>query len=150
MCAIVCSHQCLSRVRIMRRFLFSIFFSAIFGLCALSGLTQYAFADEVVSHGTFSGMNGHSSSGKVTVLKTGSGYQIILENGFLFDGAPDPWVALGHDGVENSGFIAVLQHNSGRQVYSVPSGIDPAYFTNIYIWCKRFTVPLGVAKLVKK
>ncbi|MFC6582647.1 DM13 domain-containing protein [Sulfitobacter aestuariivivens] len=40
-----------------------------------------------------------------------------------------------------------LQSNTGAQSYTVPAGIDPANFNEIYIFCVKFNVPLGVAQI---
>ena len=40
-----------------------------------------------------------------------------------------------------------LRQNTGAQVYKVPANIDPTQFNEVYIWCRKFSVPLGVATL---
>ncbi|MEL6998559.1 MAG: DM13 domain-containing protein, partial [Pseudomonadota bacterium] len=40
-----------------------------------------------------------------------------------------------------------LRENSGSQVYKVPANINPEDFDEVYIWCRKFSVPLGVASL---
>ncbi len=43
--------------------------------------------------------------------------------------------------------LGKLQNLNGSQSYVVPAGIDPADFNEVYIFCVKFNVPLGVAKL---
>lgn len=40
-----------------------------------------------------------------------------------------------------------LKGNQGNQVYDIPGGVDPADFTSVSIWCKRFSVSFGAAAL---
>ncbi|MEM9371265.1 MAG: DM13 domain-containing protein, partial [Pseudomonadota bacterium] len=40
-----------------------------------------------------------------------------------------------------------LAASTGEQVYVIPAGLDVADFNEIWIWCEKFSVPLGVAKL---
>ena len=67
---------------------------------------------------------------------------------FWFDGAPDTRVGFGTDGkfVKLTDFEP-LKCNSGAQVYKVPSELNVADFDTIYIWCRKFSVPLGLAPL---
>jgi hypothetical protein len=105
-----------------------------------------AFAGE--GSGTFSGLSGHETSGGVEVARTDSGWEIRLGEDFSFDGAPDPRVGFGSAGsfAEGTDFEA-LRADSGAQVYRVPAGIGPEQYDEVYIWCRQFSVPLGVARL---
>ncbi|MDG4828313.1 DM13 domain-containing protein [Solwaraspora sp. WMMD1047] len=40
-----------------------------------------------------------------------------------------------------------LKGNRGDQVYDLPSSVDPADFSSVSIWCKRFSVSFGAAEL---
>ena len=62
--------------------------------------------------------------------------------------APDPRVGFGNDGkfVDATDF-EVLRANAGEQVYKVPADLDAASFDDVFIWCRKFAVPLGVAAL---
>lgn len=40
-----------------------------------------------------------------------------------------------------------LKGNQGNQVYDIPDSVDPADFTSVSIWCKRFSVSFGAAPL---
>jgi len=94
--------------------------------------------------GKFKGQSNHVTKGGVTV-KDG---KIILENSFWFDGAPDPRVGLGKGGkyLANTDF-AVLKKNSGKQTYKIPSNLKDKDYDTVVIWCRKFSVPLGYAKL---
>lgn len=98
--------------------------------------------------GTFSGASGHVTKGGVEVVKTAGGWEIRLQKSFWFDGAPDPRVGFGKGGkFTRATDFEPLRANTGAQVYKVPSGIDPAKFDTVVIWCRKYSVPLGFAKL---
>lgn len=98
--------------------------------------------------GTFTGASGHVTKGEVEVVKTDGGWEVHLKDTFWFDGAPDPRVGFGNDGkfVDPTDFEP-LRENAGAQVYKVPAGINPEDFNEVYIWCRKFSVPLGVAAI---
>ena len=105
-----------------------------------------AFAGE--GSGSFTGVNGHQATGKVAVVQTADGWELHLKDDFTFDGAPDPWVGFGNAGsfAPATDFYR-LRSNSGGQTYKVPADIDPAAYDEVYIWCRRYSVPLGVAQI---
>ena len=103
-------------------------------------------ADHAV-RGSFQGASNHVTSGGVTVEKTATGYVLVLEDDFSFDGAPDPQLGFGKDGYDGKTRFSKLKSNSGKQTYEVPAGIDVAQYNEVWVWCEKFSVPLGVAKL---
>ncbi len=100
--------------------------------------------------GNFTGASGHKTSGDVEVVKTADGWEVHLKDDFSFDGAPDPRVGFGASGefAANTDFEP-LKSNTGAQVYKVPADVDPAAYDEVYIWCRQYSVPLGVAKLAE-
>lgn len=107
-----------------------------------------AFAEDVVAAGSFVGASDHVTRGTATIEKSASGeYFVILGKDFSLDGAPDPKVGLGNDGYQKSAQLGELTSNWGRQVYPIPAHLNPEDFNEIWIWCERFSVPLGVAKI---
>ncbi len=101
----------------------------------------------VLAAGRFEGRSGHTVSGGVTILKTDSGYVALLESDFSLDGAPDPKLGLGKDGYQASTQFAVLRSEKGLQAYELPANIDPTSYNEFWVWCEKFSVPLGVARL---
>ncbi|MEO3414712.1 DM13 domain-containing protein [Roseovarius sp. CAU 1744] len=97
--------------------------------------------------GRFSGRSDHVTSGRAEVVKHGDTAEVVLLDDFAFDGAPDPKVALGKDGYDSSTILGVLKNNNGKQTYKVPAGINTDEMNEVWIWCEKFNVPLGVAKL---
>lgn len=121
----------------------------IAGLCAALVVAFTAsFASAGERSGTFTGLSNHTTTGGVTVAETADGWEIRLHGDFSFDGAPDPRVGFGRDGafVDPTDF-ELLRANAGEQVYEVPADIDPSEFGEVYIWCRQYSVPLGVAPL---
>jgi len=105
-------------------------------------------AEKVLASGTFVGASDHATSGGVSVVQTDAGAMVVLEENFSHDGAPDPKVGFGKDGVYDAkSQLAPLAANTGRQTYPVPGAVDPAKYNEVYIWCEKYSVPLGVAKL---
>ena len=102
-----------------------------------------AFAGGHGRLGTFIGQSNHVTTGTAEI----AGDTITLLDDFTFDGAPDPKVALGKDGYDPNTILAPLASNSGKQSYAVPASIDTADYNEVWIWCERFNVPLGVAKI---
>ncbi len=123
-------------------------FTAIL-LAALIALpTGTAMAGEGI--GSFTGLKGHATTGQVAVVRTAGGWEVHLKDDFTFDGAPDPRIGFGAEGkfAANTDFEP-LRSNTGAQVYTVPAGVDPGAYDEVYIWCRQYSVPLGVAKLAE-
>jgi len=105
-------------------------------------------AGEVLAKGSFRGANGHSTSGGVSVEESEGGVAVVLGSDFNLDGAPDPKVGFGKNGrYDPESKLSHLQSNSGKQVYEVPDSIDAGGYNEVYIWCDKFSVSLGVATL---
>ena len=104
---------------------------------------------ETLSTGTFTGASDHITTGAVEVVKNADGsHTIVLGDDFSLDGAPDPRVGLGKDGFYNGNTDSgALGNLTGGQSFVVPAGLDVSEFNEVYIWCEKFSVPLGVAKL---
>ena len=106
-----------------------------------------SFAGNYGRKGEFTGKSDHVTSGHVEIVTKDGKSQVILKSDFSLDGAPDPKVALGHDGYDKTTLMGKLRSNTGEQVYEVPAGVDVSKMNEVWIWCEKFDVPLGVAKL---
>ena len=102
-----------------------------------------AFAGGHGRLGTFEGKSNHITTGTAEI----AGNQVNLLADFTFDGAPDPKVSLGKDGHRKEWILEPLRSNSGAQSYAVPANIDLDEVNEVWIWCEKFNVPLGVAKI---
>ncbi len=120
----------------------SVFAAIVFVFSAIS----LAQAD-VVSRGTFAGAEGDSSAGAVEILKKDGQTIVRFGSDFFLDGAPDPKVGFGKDGFVDGTIVSKLEKLKGAQDYVVPASIDVSKFNEVWLWCERFGVPLGVAKI---
>ena len=102
----------------------------------------------MAASGTFKGASGHKTSGSVTVTERGGKMVIKLGSNFSLDGAPDPYVTLGNGSRPvRGGTAGVLARNKGAGTYSVPATAATRAAKEVVIWCKKYSVPLGVARL---
>ena len=95
------------------------------------------------------GASDHITTGGVSIVKTANGGAVvILDSDFSLDGAPDPRVGFGVDGAyKDASDLGELTSKTGVQVYIVPPSVNVDDFNEVYIWCRKFSVPLGVAAL---
>lgn len=107
-----------------------------------------AVSPNVIAQGSFEGRSKHVTSGETYIMKTDSGYALVLADNFFLDGAPSPVLGFGNNGkyMKTSQF-AELDKKSGRQTYTLPADFTPGQFNEVYVWCEDFSVPLGVATL---
>ena len=113
------------------------------GACLLLA-AGHASAGDVIAKGSFVGASDHVTTGGVHVTAN----SVNLLDDFSLDGAPDPKVGFGKDGVfDPDTTLDALQSNTGAQSYEVPDSVDPGAYNEVYIWCEQFSVPLGVAEL---
>ena len=115
---------------------------------ATTTATSTASAEKSVAQGIFSGRSDHITTGTASLVKTATGYNIVLSGDFELDGAPDPVVAVGNNETYTvANKLGALKNRTGAQSYELPANITPANFSQVYIWCEKFSVPLGVATL---
>ncbi len=132
----------------MRRWSFARAMLALgFGAAVLAAPVAASAQDQVLASGEFRGKSGHVASGGVSVVKTATGAVVVLAPDFKFDGAPDPKLGFGKNGYVKSTQFSILKSNSGKQTYEIPATIDPADYTEVWVWCEKYSVPLGVATL---
>ncbi|MFE9774768.1 DM13 domain-containing protein [Streptomyces sp. NPDC005931] len=101
----------------------------------------------------------HRTTGTVRVLRLDDGSHVLRLEGLDTSNGPDLHVWLtdapvieGKDGwhVFDDGehvSLGRLKGNKGDQNYPLPSGVDPADFNSVTIWCDRFDVSFGAAEL---
>lgn len=110
------------------------------------GPVSAVFADTT---GTFTGASDHITTGGVSVTKNADGTATVtFDSSFSLDGAPDPHVGFGKDGTfVKASDLGLLTSLNGAQSYIVPASVNIDDFNEVYIWCLKFGVPLGVAEL---
>lgn len=113
--------------------------------------TNAAAAEEVggniVTTGTFSGLSDHITTGGVTIRQDGDTFYVVLEEDFSLDGAPDPKLGFGDGEYIIETQFSELKNKDGYQTYKLPAGLDPTQYSQIYVWCEQFSVPLGMASI---
>ena len=117
-------------------------------LAAVSVATaQSALAAEVLKSGTIVGQGGHKAAGSVKIVNDGAVTKVVLGKNFFLRNAPDPKLAWGRGGYKRGTIYAKLRKRNGAQEYVVPAGTNIGKFTEFWIWCERYNVPLAMAKL---
>lgn len=106
-------------------------------------------AKGIAASGQFTGASDHITTGGVSIVKTANGGAVvILDSDFSLDGAPDPRVGFGVDGAyKDASDLGELVSKTGVSVYIVPPSVNVDDYNEVYIWCRKFAVPLGVAAL---
>lgn len=90
----------------------------------------------------FTGINRHTVTGRAEIV----GNTVHLLDDFRFDGAPDPKIALGNDGVYDPATLSgQLVNFSGASSFELPAGIESASYNEVWIWCEQFSVGLAIA-----
>lgn len=102
-----------------------------------------------VSVGDFVGADDfHKAEGAVKLIKAGDKYFVRFEDNFKVTNGPDLFVYFGKSGSYiKEARISALKGNVGGQNYEVPADIDPLNYTEIWVWCRAFSVPFGHAVL---
>ncbi len=118
-----------------------------FSAAVLAAPVTASAQDQVLASGKFQGQSGHAASGGVSVVTSANGSLVVLAPDFKFDGAPDRKLGFGKNGYVKSTQFSILKSNSGKQTYEIPSSIVPADYTEVWVWCEKYSVPLGVATL---
>lgn len=104
-----------------------------------------------VASGTFEGRSDHITTGGAHILKVSNGYLLVLGHDFSLDGAPAPTIGFGNNGeFDAASEFTKLEKITGKQVYNLPADFTPANYSEVYVWCADFSVPLGVATLETK
>ena len=126
-----------------------LFFSAVLILGTATLTATGAMPVAADTTGTFVGASDHITTGGVTITKHADGSATVtLADDFSLDGAPDPRVGFGKDGTYVEGTdIGLLKALKGGQSFTVPASVNVDDFNEVYIWCLKFAVPLGIAKL---
>lgn len=121
--------------------------AAILATAALSLGGNAALAGGHGIHGSFTGKNDHVVTGSFEIVKTDGGYTLTLSDDFELDGAPDPKLGFGKNGYVKGTIFSKLNKLKGKQVYKLPADVDPSDFNEVWVWCEKFDVALGVAKV---
>ena len=87
-------------------------------------------------------------TGQVTIEREGDKVFVILGSDFSLDGAPAPTLGFGNgEKFDTKTEFTKLKKLNGRQVYELPKSIALSAYDTFTVWCSKFGVPLGSAKL---
>lgn len=108
-----------------------------------------ANAEQIILQGKIKGSDGHNASGIVKFVKLGNGtIEVRLSKDFSVDSVPDAYLGFGNPKYIDTTRFVKLNQLRGGQTHKLPKGVDPASYSHFYIWCRAFTVAIGVAKLI--
>jgi len=112
------------------------------------GISLAAEGNILISRTNFEGRSQHVTTGFVNIVRKADGYYAELQDDFSLDGAPDPVLGFGTNGeyVAASKFSS-LKSITGAQSYKLGEDFNPEAYDTIFVWCEKFSVPLGVASL---
>jgi hypothetical protein len=100
----------------------------------------------------------HATSGRASIYQAGDGKRDLRLTDFTTSNGPDVHVLLAQstgesltkefvkDGL-NSRELGLLKANQGDQNYDLPDSVDLQKYNSVVIYCERFHVVFGVAKL---
>ncbi|MGF1476484.1 MAG: DM13 domain-containing protein [Geminicoccaceae bacterium] len=131
----------------IKKLMFAAALFAPLALLSAPSAQAESHGSSVIATGTFEGRSDHITTGGISILKTASGHVAVLESDFSLDGAPAPTLGFGDGEFVEATEFSELEANTGLQVYAIPEDVDPAQYTEFYVWCRDFSVPLGVASL---
>jgi len=95
----------------------------------------------------FAGVSRYTITGQALVLTDGSDQRFLrFDEDFSTNNGPDLKVYLR---AENGDFVSLgdLRGNIGDQNYEIPVGTDLSVFSEVQIWCERFSINFGGAFL---
>ena len=106
-------------------------------------------APEIVTiyDGDFTSLNRYSVTGDALVLTDGTEQRFVRFENFESTNGPDLKVYLRADNGDAVS-LGTLSGNIGNQNYEIPADIDLDIFTTVQIWCERFSVGFGEARLI--
>lgn len=98
--------------------------------------------------GQFTGTSSYDVSGDAIVLGNGTGQRFLRFENFESNNGPDLNVYLVNPD-DPSDFIDLgdLKGNVGEQNYEIPADVDLDRYSQVSIWCVRFSVGFGTADL---
>lgn len=119
-----------------------------------AGINSLPFAISVqtpsmMRMGTFSGRNGYSAQGKVSLNVGAAGATVDFDTNFSTQNGPGLYVFLSPNATSVAGGVNLgkLESTSGMQSYVVSTSADLSTFGHVIIYCQPFGVPFGSAPL---
>lgn len=103
----------------------------------------------VLGTGVFTGFDAlHQASGTARVIEVDGKQYVRFENDFTVTNGPDLFVHFGNNNAYDADAnLGRLKGNQGSQNYEIPAGIDASEYSEVWVWCRAFSVPFGKASL---
>jgi Electron transfer DM13 len=100
-----------------------------------------------ISQGTFTGFDKlHQASGTARIIQIDGKRYLRFEDDFKSTNGPDLFVHLGkNDAYDANARLGVLKGNEGSQNYEIPENLNIDEYSEVWIWCRAFSVPFGKA-----
>lgn len=107
--------------------------------------------DDAELQGTFTGFDKlHQASGTARIIQAGGKTYVRFEDDFTVTNGPDLFVHLGKNGkYDANANLGRLKGNEGSQNYEIPENIDISQYSEVWVWCRAFSVPFGKALLTQ-
>jgi Electron transfer DM13 len=112
-----------------------------------SGVEATVAASSSAAIGTLTGHSGHDARGSARIAEESGKRFVVLSDDFYLKDAPAAWIAFGDAAIDKSTEFVQLTKFEGGQRFEIPASIDPKRFSQLWIWCRKFDVPLAVARL---
>lgn len=103
----------------------------------------------ITAEGTFTGFDKlHQASGTARIVQVSGKTYVRFEDDFTVTNGPDLFVYLGNNNAyDASANLGKLKGNEGSQNYEIPSSISINNYSEVWVWCRAFSVPFGKAVL---
>jgi len=101
-------------------------------------------------HGTFVGAEGHTAKGAYEIATAGGKTELKLGSDFSVEKGPDVYVVLSPAAkvpAKGALYLGKLSRFDGAQAFPVPAGTDLGAYTHVVLWCKKYSVAMGIASL---
>ncbi|MEO5761414.1 MAG: DM13 domain-containing protein, partial [Vicinamibacteria bacterium] len=95
---------------------------------------------------SLTGAAGHSASGTVAIVRSGSSVSLVFQSDFRIDGGvSDVILSNRQDSMDGGMNLGELKSLSGEQSYAMRN--DGSDFRYVILWCRPFRVVIGVGEL---
>ncbi|MEB3342963.1 DM13 domain-containing protein [Okeania sp.] len=124
-------------------------------VASISNYPTLAQTNKVLASGEFITITpGEDTEGTAQIIQVGSKTQVRLAENFSAIEGPAVRLLLHKQNVpesytaENYVRLGDLKSFTGEQFYDIPEGINWQNFPNVVVWCEKFNVTFGSAKLI--
>ncbi len=131
----------------------TVFMIGLFMLMAVGN--EIARAENLLASGKFVTIGDHTTSGTVEIFEKDNRVYVRLADDFSTEKGPDLKVLLHKQNNPRSYdqgdyvLLGNLKNLKGTQVYEIPEGMVLGEYASVVVWCQKFNVNFGTAKLIK-